>query len=41
MEKGRKKLLKQVPTRKLLASVKRDIRHAIRAAAASGKPRGK
>ena len=26
MEKGRKELLKRVPTRKLLASVKRDIR---------------
>jgi len=26
MEKGRKELLKKVPTRKLLASIKRDIR---------------
>ena len=39
MEKGRKDLLKKVPTRKLLASVKRDLRHAIRAAAASAKPK--
>jgi hypothetical protein len=32
MEKGRKKLLKQVPTRKLLASIKRDIRRVVAAA---------
>jgi hypothetical protein len=30
MEEGRKKLLKKVPTRKLLASIKRDIRKAIK-----------
>ena len=30
MEKGRKKLLKQVPTRKLLASIKRDLRKQLR-----------
>jgi hypothetical protein len=41
MEKGRKKLLKQVPTRKLLASVKQDIRRAIRASAAASKPKRK
>jgi hypothetical protein len=41
MEKARRKLLKQVPTRKLLASIKQDIRKAIRAPAASGKPNKK
>jgi hypothetical protein len=35
MEKGRKELLKRVPTRKLLASIKKDLRHAVRASAAS------
>jgi hypothetical protein len=35
MEKGRKELLKRVPTRKLLASIKKDLRHAIRAAASA------
>jgi len=39
IEKGRKKLLKDVPTRKLVASIKRDIRQTIRASAAGGKPR--
>lgn len=29
MEKGRKELLKKVPTRKLLASIKKDIRKAV------------
>jgi len=37
MDKGRKKLLKQVPTRKLLASIKRDIRRAV----AASKPKKK
>jgi len=32
MEKGRRKLLKQVPTRKLLASIKKDIRKVVAAA---------
>jgi len=32
MDKGRKKLLKQVPTRKLLASIKKDIRKTLAAA---------
>ncbi len=41
MEKGRKKLLERVPTRKLVASVKKDIRRIIRAAAASAKPKKK
>ena len=31
MEKGRKQMLKRVPTRKLVASIKRDLREAIRA----------
>jgi len=31
MEKGRRKLLKQVPTRKLLASIKKDIRRIVAA----------
>lgn len=33
MEKGRKRMLEKVPTRKLLASIKRDLRQAIRSAA--------
>jgi len=37
MEKGRKELLKRVPTRKLLASIKKDVRQVIRASAASSK----
>jgi len=41
MEKGRRELLKRVPTRKLLASVKKDLRHAIRASAASAKHKKK
>ena len=32
MEKGRKGLLKQIATRKLVASIKKDIRQEIRAA---------
>jgi len=39
MEKGRKNMLKQVPTRKLLASIKKDLRHAIRASASAAKPK--
>lgn len=41
MEKGRKNLLKQVPTRKLVASIKKDLRVAVRAAASSAKPKKK
>ncbi len=42
MEKDhRRKLLKNVPTRKLLASIKRDIRQTIRTSAASGKSKKK
>jgi hypothetical protein len=37
MEKGRKHLLKRVPTRKLLASIKKDLREI----AAVSKPRPK
>jgi hypothetical protein len=32
MEKGRKALLKRVPTRKLLASIRKDIRQVVAAA---------
>jgi hypothetical protein len=39
MEKGRKDLLKRVPTRKLVASIKKDLRRAIRASAAPAKPK--
>lgn len=38
MEKGRKELLKRVPTRKLLASIKKDLRRVV---AASAKPKKK
>jgi hypothetical protein len=31
MEKGRKQLLKKVPTRKLVASIKKDLKQIIRA----------
>jgi hypothetical protein len=41
MEKGRKELLKRVPTRKLLASIKKDIRQTIRASASAVKPKKK
>jgi hypothetical protein len=37
MEKGRKELLKKVPTRKLIASIKNDMRKL--AAAAKPKPK--
>lgn len=41
MEKGRKELLKRVPTRKLLASIKKDIRQAIKNAPPAAKPKKK
>jgi hypothetical protein len=41
MEKGRRKLLEKVPTRKLLASIKRDLRQILKEKAASAKPRKK
>jgi hypothetical protein len=31
MDEGRKKLLKKVPTRTLIASIKKDLRKAIKA----------
>jgi hypothetical protein len=36
MEKGRKNMLKKVPTRKLLASIKKDLRQIT---ASAGKPK--
>jgi hypothetical protein len=41
VEEGRKKLLKQVPTRKLLASIKKDLRQTIRKAEAAAKRKEK
>ena len=41
MEKGRKELLKRVPTRKLLAAIKKDIRRTIKTAASASKPKKK
>jgi len=42
MDKGRKKLLKQVPTRKLVASIKKDARELIRTMEEKfGKPKKK
>ncbi len=40
MEKGRKKLLKQVPTRKLVASIKRKLKNQLREIKAKAKPKG-
>jgi hypothetical protein len=39
MEKGRRNMLKKVPTRKLLASIKRELRQVVRASASAGKPK--
>jgi hypothetical protein len=41
MEKGRKAILKRVPTRKLLASIKKDLRQEIRVAVSDSKPKKK
>jgi hypothetical protein len=41
MEKGRQELLKKVPTRKLIASIKRDMRKMAKATASTGKPKKK
>lgn len=41
MEKGRKEMLKRVPTRTLVASIKKELRRQIRATAASAKPKKK
>ncbi len=38
MDEGRKKLLEKVPTRKLLASIKKDMRKMLRATASAAKP---
>jgi hypothetical protein len=37
MEEGRKKMLKKVPTRKLLASIKKDIRKVLSPSASTSK----
>ncbi len=37
MEKGRKALLKRVPTRKLLASIKKDLKQQIKETASTSK----
>jgi hypothetical protein len=41
MEKGKKELLKRVPMRKLLASVKKDIRQIVKASKSDPKPKKK
>jgi hypothetical protein len=41
MEKGRRELLKRVPTRKLVASIKKELRRQIKAAAAPVKRKKK
>jgi hypothetical protein len=38
-EKEKKEALQRVPTRKLLASIKRDLRRQIHAARAASKPK--
>src|SRR5712692_4991353 len=40
-EKEKREALKKVPTRKLLASIKRDLRRAVRASASAAKPKRK
>jgi hypothetical protein len=40
-EQGKKKLLSRVPTRKLLASIKQDIRKTMKAAPIATKPKQK
>jgi hypothetical protein len=37
MEEGRKKLLKKVPTRKLLESIKKDLRKTLSPSASASK----
>jgi hypothetical protein len=41
LEEGRKKLIKKVPTRTLLASIRKDMQKAIRASASAAKPKKK
>jgi hypothetical protein len=38
MEEGRKKLIKRVPTRTLLASIKKDMRKTLGATDSAAKP---
>ena len=40
-EKQKREQLKRVPTRMLLASIKKDIRKAVRVSASAGKPKKK
>jgi hypothetical protein len=40
-EKEKKESLQRVPTRKLLASIKRDLRKQLRASASAPKPKKK
>ncbi len=41
MDEGRKKLLEKVPTRKLLASIRKDLRQMAAKAKSAVKPRKK
>jgi len=41
MDEGRKRLLKKVPTRKLLASIKKDMRQLGRVTTSDAKPKKK
>lgn len=38
MEKGRKEALRKVPTRKLLESIKKDLRKTLSPSVSAGKP---
>ncbi len=40
-EKDKKEVLQRVPTRKLLASIKRDIRKQLKVSASAAKPKKK
>ena len=40
-EKQKREQLKRVPTRKLLASIRKDIRRELRASASAAKPKKK
>jgi len=40
-EREKKEALQRVPTRKLLASIKRDLRKQVHAARSAGKPKKK
>ena len=41
MDEGRKKLIKKVPTRTLLASIKKDMRKVLKPTASSAKSKKK